>query len=236
MAQRRIEAEIDAQAAGGTYGAKPQRIPIILRSRGWEWALALALYTAFFLFMWEYHRWRGKPYTLFSANKGLAIAACLLFCIALSLGPLHRLTGGLRKMLRLRRALGLVAAFFMTVHVAFSIFVVDRFDLAYFLEKWPAWIFGAAALIGLATLWATSYRWALDRYGPEGWKRMHSIGFVFLALIAAHIVSLGKVPNWIAWFETHDQPVPPGTVIPSTAIVLTLLLRGLDRLAGNREE
>jgi DMSO/TMAO reductase YedYZ heme-binding membrane subunit len=236
MAQRRIEAETDVLAAGGAIRSRPQRSPIILRSRGWEWALALALYTAFFLFMWEYHRWRGKPYTLFSANKGLAIAACLLFCIALSLGPLHRLTGGLRRALRLRRALGLTGAFFMIVHVVFSIFVVERFDLAYFIEKWPSWIFGAGALIGFAILWATSYHWALEKYGPEGWKRMHSIGFLFLALIAAHIVSLGKVPNWIAWFETYNQPVPPGTMIPSTAVVLTLLLRGLDRLAGNRGE
>jgi len=61
------------------------------------------------------------------------------------------------------------------------------------------------------------------------------MGYIFLTLIVIHIVCLGKVPNWLRWLETLDKPVPPGTTVPSAAIVLTLIVRLVDALGKGKE-
>jgi len=49
-----------------------------------------------------------------------------------------------------------------------------------------------------------------------------------------HIIALGKLPNWILWFKTFNQPVPPGTMIPSTIAGLTILLKIVDSAVGRK--
>jgi DMSO/TMAO reductase YedYZ heme-binding membrane subunit len=189
-----------------------------MKSRTGEWCLCVFLFVILFLVVLEYHRWRSKPYSVFTANKAIAESSALLFCLALALGPINLLTGIYSTALRLRRFLGLTGAFFM----------VKEFDVAYYWGHWVAWVFGAMTFTGFLFLWTTSYPWALEHFGRDDWKRVHRAGYFFLAMIVLHIVSLGKVANWINWFKTHDQPVPPGTTIPSTAILLVLLLRLAD--------
>jgi len=207
---------------------------VILKNRSGEWLAAVLVYAVFFLIMLEYHRWRQKPYSFFTANKAMAISSSLLFCLALFLGPLYRLTGRFENTLRLRRCFGLVGAGFLIPHLVLSLFLVDRFDWEYYFEKWPSWLFAAASLAGFARLAAASYERDFRRLGKERWIRLQQWGPVFLALIVVHIVFLGKVPNWIAWCQTIDLPVPPGTTVPSTAVILTLALRAVDRFAASR--
>jgi DMSO/TMAO reductase YedYZ heme-binding membrane subunit len=216
-------------------GKAVARESIIMKNRAWEWWFSLVLFALLFLFVLEYHRWRSKPYSLFTANKAIAISSALLFSLALALGPIHRLTGWFSRRLGLRRCLGLTGAFFMGVHLLLSLFVVERFDLAYYLEKWPAWVFGATALAGFLFMWMTSYPRFLARLGRERWKRAHMLSYLFLAMIVLHIISLGKMPNWIKWCEIRDHPVPPGTTIPSTVILLVLLLKLADWSINRRK-
>ena len=53
--------------------------PIVMENKAWEWATAFAIYTALFIFMLEHHRWRGKPYSLSTANKAMAIELIALY-------------------------------------------------------------------------------------------------------------------------------------------------------------
>ncbi|MHC4891545.1 MAG: ferric reductase-like transmembrane domain-containing protein [Planctomycetota bacterium] len=204
--------------------------PITMNNKRWEWVFSVLVYAGVFLFMWEYHRWRGRPYSLFTANKALAIASCLLLSFSLALGPLYRLTGRFRQAIRIRRSLGVTAAVFIVLHVLVSLFLVGEFDLAYYMKYWLSSVFGATALIGFLMLWATSYKWALRKLGRGRWKALHATGYLFLAFVVLHILAHGKFPNWILWFRTFNQPVPPGTMVPSFFASVTILLKVIDRV------
>ncbi len=210
--------------------------PITMNNKRWEWVFSFLVYAGIFLFMWEYHRWRDRPYTLFTANKAMAIASCLLLSFSLALGPLCRLTGKFHRGLRLRRPLGVIAAVFIVLHVLVSLFLVVKFDLAYYMEHWLSSVFGATALIGFLILWATSYKWALNKFGRSRWKALHVTGYFFLAFVILHILAHGKFPNWILWFRTFNQPVPPGTMIPSFFASIAILLKVIDRAFSAKTE
>ena len=208
--------------------------PIILKNHRSEWIAAILLFAILALFLVEYHRWRGKPWSLLTLNKGMAIAATLLLALSLSLGPVRRILGLPTSIHRLRRSLALTGAFFMILHLPLSIFFVDRFDPAYFGRYWLSWVFGGAAFLGFGFMAATSFPWALKRYGRAGWDRIHGPGILFLVLVAVHIIFLGKPAGWLRWLREGVEPVPPGTTIPTIAVLAVLMLRGTVRLRARR--
>ena len=208
--------------------------PVVLKNRKLEWAAAVFSFALLFLFFWQYHHWRGRSYDAYSANKAMAASAALLLCAALALGPLDRLTKGLPRLLRLRRPFGVTGAMLAASHILIAISAVERFDAAYYREHWPAWICGGAAVTGFIFLWGLSYEKEFTRIGRERWKRIHRWGWFFLALVAGHILFLGKAPEWVEWFRTGKEPVPPGTVIPAAAIFATLALRFAEHLVLSR--
>ena len=59
---------------------------------------------------------------------------------------------------------------------------------------------------------------------------------------AIHLLSLGKVPGWIEWWKTFNQPFPPGAFTTTTFCVLVLMLKVVDlivhgdSLAGETRE
>ncbi len=209
--------------------------PIVISNKWWEWVVSLALYVAVFLLMWEYHRWRNRPYSFFTANKAMAITSTLLFSFSLALGPLYRLTGRFRQAIRMRRTLGLTAAGFIVLHICTSLFGVEKFDLAYFRQHYLSFVFSSIALTGFMLLSGTSYQWALTRLGRYRWETLHSMGYVFLIFVVLHILALGKFPNWIQWFRTLNRPVPPGTMVPCFFVALTTSLK-IFEFAVDRKE
>jgi DMSO/TMAO reductase YedYZ heme-binding membrane subunit len=210
--------------------------PITMYNKRWEWVFSLLLYAGIFLFMWKYHRWRDRPYSLFTANKALAIASSLLFSFSLALGPLCRLTGKLHRSLRLRRPLGVTASVFIVLHVFISLCVIEKFDMEYYRQHWLSLVFCTVLLIGFLLLSATSYKWALRKLGPGRWKALHFTGYFFLAFVILHILAHGKFPNWIQWFRTFNQPVPPGTMVPSFFAAIAILLKVIDRAVSGKTE
>lgn len=217
------------------FNEKSVNNTIVTRNGFWAWSASFIIYTGLFLLMLEYHRWRGRPYSLFTANKAVAIASSLLFSFSLGLGPLCRLTGSFQKAIRLRRTLGVTAAIFMVIHVLLSLFFVEKFDLTYYSQNWRSPVFGAAALIGFLLMWITSYKWALERLGQDKWKKLQTMGYLFLALNILHIIVLGKIGNWILWFKTFNKPVPPGTMIPSVIAAVVILLKLIDMVFSGKK-
>ena len=50
-----------------------------------------------------------------------------------------------------------------------------------------------------------------------------------MILIVLHLLSMGKIPgNWIAWMETRDFPLPPGSFPTMMGCLIPLLLKVAD--------
>jgi len=222
----------------------PAGSPILMENRGWEWALALFLHGLFFVFMLEYHRWRGRDYFeslrsfLFVANKAMGIASVFSIGFSLAAGSLNRLLRLPAAAVRLRRPLGVVGAFGILPHVVVSLlFLGWKFDLKYFVGRWPVTALGIAALAGFLWLAALSWPWALQRLGTAKWKAWQQTGYVLILAVFLHAVVLtGKLANWTDWFRKigrpDNAPVPPGSVVIALCILLVLGLKAADGVAG----
>jgi len=212
--------------------------PIVTRNTIKEWLVAFALCAGFGLFMWAYHDWwRAKPYTLGTADEGLALAALFGLEFCLLLGPLSRLTGAPAHMLRLRRPLGIVATGFACAHILVAVIpLYHEFNVAYFVRNWVMFLFGLAALLLLLWLSLISTAAALARLGTARWCAIQQLGWLALALVLAHFLVLGKIPKFVKWFQTRDLPAPPGTFWVAVAGVLVLGLKLADVLVARRRK
>ncbi len=58
---------------------------------------------------------------------------------------------------------------------------------------------------------------------------LQKLAYLVMVMVVLHLLSMGKIPkNWIAWIETRDKPLPPGS-LPTMAICLVpLLLKVVD--------
>ena len=121
------------------------------------------------------------------------LLALQLLIAALAVTPLRELTRV--NLLRFRRWLGLMAYYYVLMHVTVWL-VLDR-QLAWpqvveDLTKRPYIIVGMAAAILLTPLALTSSNAALRRLGPLVWRRIHRLAYPATALAAAHFVWLVK--------------------------------------------
>ena len=84
----------------------------VVKNTGTQWILSGLVYLAVFAFFMWYHFVRGKPYSLFTASKCIAIAAVFSIGFSLALGPGSRLFEPVDRLLPYRRAPGLTGAAF----------------------------------------------------------------------------------------------------------------------------
>lgn len=140
-------------------------------------------------------------------------AALVLLLLSLAVTPLHLLSGW-KRLLPLRKPLGLYAFFYAALHL--FIFVAVDYGLIWsriregLLGK-PYALLGLAAFLILLLLAITSNRWAMRRLG-KNWKRLHR--WVYLAAVFAigHYFWLVK--------NVYTQPV-----LFAGLLALLLLLR-----------
>ncbi|RGP37320.1 protein-methionine-sulfoxide reductase heme-binding subunit MsrQ [Pseudotabrizicola alkalilacus] len=117
----------------------------------------------------------------------------LQFLLAsLCITPLRRL--GLN-LLRFRRALGVMAFFYIAMH--FLAWVVLDMGLRWDeilrdLYKRPYIILGMVGLLAMLPLAVTSTNPAIRRLGPARWRRLHRLAYVAAMAGAAHFVILVK--------------------------------------------
>lgn len=117
----------------------------------------------------------------------------LQFLVAsLCISPLRKV--GLNLM-RFRRALGVMAFFYVAMH--FLAWVVLDMGLRWDeiladLYKRPYVIVGMVGLLALAPLAVTSTDSAIKRLGPVQWRRLHRLAYVAAVAGAAHFVILVK--------------------------------------------
>jgi methionine sulfoxide reductase heme-binding subunit len=118
-------------------------------------------------------------------------------------------------LIRYRRALGLVAFFYVLVH--FLTWVVLDMGLLWSqmlqdIVKRPYVTVGMIGLLALIPLAVTSNNWSIRRMGPVAWKRLHRLTYVAAVAGAVHYIWLVK-----AW------PVEP--FLYAGAILALLALR-----------
>ncbi|MBI1291689.1 Rieske 2Fe-2S domain-containing protein [bacterium] len=150
---------------------------------------------------------RGNPFLTAETIiiRATALAAFLLLHIILCIGPLARLDERFLPLLYNRRHLGVTMFLIALIHAAFSTLqfhgfgdanplvslftaYASEYRAATGLPQFPFEIFGAAALVILFLMAATSHDFWLKNLGPILWKRLHMMVYAAYLLIVLHIV------------------------------------------------
>ncbi|WP_103257709.1 protein-methionine-sulfoxide reductase heme-binding subunit MsrQ [Tabrizicola aquatica] len=115
---------------------------------------------------------------------------------SLAITPLRRV--GLN-LIRFRRALGLLAFFYIALHLVAWVWLdmgLRWTEMAADLVKRPYVILGMLGFVAMIPLAATSTNAAIRRLGPVAWGRLHRLAYVAILAGLAHLVLLSKV--WTA--------------------------------------
>ena len=117
--------------------------------------------------------------------------------IALAITPLRHIVQWPRLIL-VRRMIGVAAFAYGLAHI--SLFVADlKFDLAKAATEIALRIYltiGFVALLGLASLAATSTDAMVGRLGARRWQRMHRLIYVIALLAVVHYCMQSKLDLW----------------------------------------
>lgn len=146
--------------------------------------------------------------------------ALKLLVLVLLISPLRRFAR--INLLRYRRAIGLLAFFYVLAHLAVWLFLdVQNSALIWAdIVKRPYITIGMAALVLMLPLALTSNNWSVRYLGP-GWRRLHRLTYAVAVLGALHFVMLVK--GW------QTEPLVYLSVILA---LLALRIRHLPRRVG----
>ncbi len=111
---------------------------------------------------------------------------------SLAVTPLRRFLG--LNLMRFRRALGLMAFFYVTVHLSVWLFI-DLRDITLIgqdILKRPYITIGMAAFLLMLPLALTSSNAAIRRLGAARWQRLHRLVYPLALLAAVHFVMVRK--------------------------------------------
>ena len=205
----------------------------VLRNTMFQWLAAAVVNVVIFAFFMWYHAVRGKPCSLFVANKCIAIASVFSMGISLSLGPISRFFAGAAGALPYRRTLGVFGAFLIPLHVVLSVIF---FRAPWYRDHWMAVVFGVVALSLLLAIAVSSYPPAFKRLGKQVWLSLQRLVWAVWILLLGHLLLLGKAPGWVKWLRTFDKPLPPGAFTTSLFCTLVLLLKLLDVCCHRRRK
>lgn len=115
--------------------------------------------------------------------------ATVILIATLLVTPVSRTTGW-RRLVEIRRILGVAALFYTFAHIVIY-FALYRWDMSYIANAMitrPTLIVATVSTIGLAALGATSFDTAVRRMGGRVWKRLHRINYVASGLAIAHFL------------------------------------------------
>jgi ferredoxin-NADP reductase/DMSO/TMAO reductase YedYZ heme-binding membrane subunit len=146
------------------------------------------------LLAWDaYHRQLGVNEVNF-AIRTTGLVGLVLLVLALLVTPLRKWTGW-NQLIAIRRNLGVLAFGYLALHFAIF-FALDRAGsvastLDEIVERVYLW-FGAAALVMLIPLAATSTDGMVTRLGARRWKLLHRLAYPIAACAVVHYYLLVK--------------------------------------------
>lgn len=147
----------------------------------------IGCWTPLVLLAWRYFTNRLTANPIQTLTQRTGIDAMVLLVLSLACTPLNTLFG-FRQVLTVRRALGIYAFLYATLHVL--IFVGLDFQFDWFslqdavLGKPFIWI-GAAAFLILLLLTLTAFKWWMKRL-RKNWKRLQQLVYLAGGLVIAH--------------------------------------------------
>ena len=77
-----------------------------------------------------------------------------------------------------------------------------------------------------------SFPGGIRKLGKRKWMILQKLSYLLMVMVVLHLLSMGKIPkNWIAWLETRNWPLPPGSFATMCLCVPVLLLKVVDLIA-----
>jgi sulfoxide reductase heme-binding subunit YedZ len=126
-------------------------------------------------------------------ERGLGERGLQFLLASLAITPLRRV--GLN-LLRFRRALGLLAFVYVTLHLVAWVWLdmgLRWSEMLADLTKRPFVIVGMIGFLVMIPLAATSWNGAIRRLGAAAWNRLHKLAYVAILAGAVHLALLSKV-------------------------------------------
>lgn len=123
----------------------------------------------------------------------LGLTGLQLLLAGLLVTPIRRWTGV--SLIRYRRAIGLMAFLYVTLHLLTWVFLDLQLrwaEIGADLVKRPYIIVGMLGFLMLVPLALTSNNASVRRLGAAGWQRLHRLTYVAVLLAAAHYLMLVK--------------------------------------------
>lgn len=148
----------------------------------------------------------------------LGLWALRFLILGLAITPLRRLGGP--NLVRYRRAVGLLAFYYATLHLTVYMLLDQGLDFAAIwadIVKRPYITVGMLAFVMLVPLAVTSNSAMIRRLGGAAWQRLHRLVYLAAAAAAIHFVMVVK-----AW--------PPEPLIYAGLVAILLLFRVWTRL------
>jgi sulfoxide reductase heme-binding subunit YedZ len=145
--------------------------------------------------------------------------ALQLLVAGLVIAPLRRYTGV--NLVRYRRAIGLLAFFYVSLHLATWLVLDIQLRWAEIwadIVKRPYITAGFVAFVAMIPLAVTSNNASIRRLGPKAWQQLHRL--TYFAAIAGAVHYLWLVKAW-----------PPEPIIYLILVILLVLTRILPRAA-----
>lgn len=133
------------------------------------------------------------PDPIAALEHGLGEYALQLLVLGLLVTPARDWLG--LNLIRYRRAIGLMAFFYIVAHLAVYLLLDRQLDWAALIAditRRPYIIVGVAAFLILIPLAITSNTAMLRRLGPLAWRRLHYLTYPAILLGALHYLLLSK--------------------------------------------
>lgn len=132
------------------------------------------------------------PEPVKAMEHALGLLALQMLVAVLAVSPLRRFAG--LNLLKFRRALGLLVAWYVTCHFAVWFFLDVQFLDAIWkdITRRPYITIGMVAFVLLIPLTLTSTDRALRRMGAARWRKLHQLTYVIAVLGAVHFVMASK--------------------------------------------
>ena len=204
-----------------------------------QWIISAVIFVVLYAFFMWYHMVRGKPYSLLTTEKCIAIASVFCLGFALVLGPLSRFLQVFIKALPYRRSLGLMAAYTSVFHVLLCLCYLpfkfpdkysEHFFLSWYLSHWLMIAVGTIALVLFLAIALYSYPSGVEKLGIRKWMILQKFSYLLVLLVVIHLLASGKVPGWIEWLKTFNKPLPPGGFTTTVFCAVVLLLKLVDMI------
>ncbi len=157
------------------------------------WVIYLSGVLPFLWLAWNTMQGDLGPDPVKAVEHRLGELGLQFLLVSLAVTPLRRL--GLN-LIRFRRALGLLAFFYIALHLVAWVWLdmgLRWAEVTADLWKRPYIILGMVGFLAMLPLAATSGNWAIRRMGPKAWGRLHRLAYVAVIAGVLHLLLLVKV-------------------------------------------